>query len=94
MTAADEQVDACTVSGGRLLGVALTNATSGNIVNVVSGRGIVLNAYVSGTAATAGSMLEAKAEGTLEVAYNISNATAICLQDGANGVHHRKIMLL
>jgi predicted RecA/RadA family phage recombinase len=82
------------VSGGRLLGVALTAATSGNIVNVISGRGILLNAYVSGTAATAGSMLEARADGNLALAANNGNATAICLADGTAAVNHKKVMLL
>ena len=32
-----------------LIGVALTDATSGNTASIISGRGIVLNMYVSGT---------------------------------------------
>jgi predicted RecA/RadA family phage recombinase len=95
LTAADEQVDAATVSGGRVLGVALTAATSGNVVNVISGRGILLNAWVSGTAATAGSMLEARGTtGTLAKAANNANATAICLADGTASETLKKVMLL
>ena len=96
-TAADEQVDACTVSGGRLLGVALTAATSGNIVNCISGRGILVNCYTSGTAATAGSMLEARSSGVLELAVlpaTSGGPTAIALEDGVASIQLKKVMLL
>jgi hypothetical protein len=95
LTAADEQVDAATVSGARVLGVALTAATSGNIVNVISGRGILLNAWVSGTAATAGTQLEARGTiGVLGKAQNNANATAICLEDATATETLKKVMLL
>tara|TARA_Y100000310_G_C20420879_1_gene686633 strand:+ start:157 stop:543 length:387 start_codon:yes stop_codon:yes gene_type:complete len=82
LTAADEQVDACTVSGTRLLGVALTAATSGNTVNCISGRGIVVRTFVSGTIG-AGNELAAFTAGYLISGTNISNNTAILLEDSA-----------
>jgi len=47
----DGEVDACFTTSGSLLGVALTAATSGSIANVITGRGVVLNALCSGSAA-------------------------------------------
>jgi len=49
--ATDGEVDACFTTSGSMLGVALTAATSGNIANVITGRGVVLNAKCSGSAA-------------------------------------------
>jgi predicted RecA/RadA family phage recombinase len=43
------QVIATLVSGNHGLGVSLTAATSGNIVNLVTGKGVVLKTYCSGT---------------------------------------------
>lgn len=48
--AVDGEVDACFTTSGSLLGVALTAATSGSIANVITGRGVVLNALCSGAA--------------------------------------------
>jgi len=45
------EVQPCQASGNVGLGVALTAATSGNIVNMVTGKGVVLKTYVSGTIA-------------------------------------------
>ena len=46
----DGEVDACSTTSGSLLGVALTAATSGAVANVITGRGVVLNALCSGSA--------------------------------------------
>ena len=45
------EVEPCQVSGNVGLGVSLTAATSGNIVNMVTGKGVVLKTYCSGTIA-------------------------------------------
>ena len=42
------QVIATLVSGNHGLGVSLTAATSGNVVNMVTGKGVVLKTYCSG----------------------------------------------
>jgi len=39
------------VSGARGLGVSLTAATSGDVVNVVTGKGVIMNTFCSGTIA-------------------------------------------
>ena len=59
MATTDGEVDsvAAAASGTMALGVSLTATTSGSICNVISGRGVILNASVSGTAAI-GSELE------------------------------------
>ena len=49
--ATDGQIDHATTSGTKVLGVALTAAESGNIANVVSGHGVQLNVFTSGSAA-------------------------------------------
>tara|TARA_R110002051_G_scaffold215927_3_gene280294 strand:- start:419 stop:817 length:399 start_codon:yes stop_codon:yes gene_type:complete len=49
MMYADGQVDHNTTSGSKVLGVALTAATTGNICNVISGHGVQLNVYTSGS---------------------------------------------
>ena len=59
MIYADGQVDHCTTSGSKILGVALTAAESGNICNVITGHGVQLNAYVSGGAIGIGDELVA-----------------------------------
>ena len=43
-------------SGALCLGISLTATTSGNMCNVISGRGVMLNASVSGTATTGGEL--------------------------------------
>ena len=42
------QVMPCKASGNLGMGVSLTAATSGNIVNTVTGKGVVLKTYCSG----------------------------------------------
>jgi len=84
LTAADEEVDACTISGSHLLGVALTAATSGSIVNCISGRGIIVRAYVSGTTGiAAGNTLATFTNGNLVSGTAIGETTAILLSDKA-----------
>jgi hypothetical protein len=82
LTAADEEVDACTISGSQLLGVALTAASSGSIVNCISGRGIVVKAYVSG-AMGAGNTLATFTNGNLVSGTALGETTAILLEDVA-----------
>jgi len=49
IVASDGQVDHTAVSGSKMLGVALTAAESGNVCNVISGKGIQLNVFTSGS---------------------------------------------
>ena len=45
------QLQPCKASGNVGMGVSLTAATSGNIVNVVTGKGVLLNTFCSGNIA-------------------------------------------
>jgi len=62
------EVQPAQASGNVGLGVALTAATSGNIVNVVTGKGVVLKTYCSGTIAAGGRLLVGTALMYLETA--------------------------
>jgi len=63
------------VSGAKGLGVALTAATSGNVANVVTGHGVILNTYCSGTIAT-GAELTINALMYLEAATTVQKQRA------------------
>jgi|7_EtaG_2_1085326.scaffolds.fasta_scaffold21947_3 hypothetical protein len=63
--ATDGQVDHTAVSGSKMLGVALTAATTGNICNVISGHGVQLNVYTSGSNIAIGDELVAALGGSL-----------------------------
>jgi hypothetical protein len=45
----DGKVDHVAVSGAKMLGVALTAATENGVCNVISGKGIQLNVFTSGS---------------------------------------------
>ena len=63
------KVEPVNVSGAQGLGVALTAATSGNVANLVTGKGVILNTYCSGTIA-------AGAEVTMNALMYLEGATA------------------
>tara|TARA_B000000557_G_C20441887_1_gene303411 strand:+ start:36 stop:407 length:372 start_codon:yes stop_codon:yes gene_type:complete len=73
-------------SGSHIIGVALTAATSGNLVNVVTGRGVILKVNTVGTI-TAGEELNAHDTGKF-VSHNSSGVkVAQALEaDGADDV--------
>ena len=56
------------------IGYALTTITSGNVVSVISGHGVVLNVYCDDQAAGVGMMLGAT-DGILTIATNAAGAT-------------------
>jgi len=62
------EVQPAQASGNVGLGVSLTAATSGNIVNVVTGKGVVLKTYCSGTIAAGARVLVGTALMYLETA--------------------------
>jgi predicted RecA/RadA family phage recombinase len=75
----DDEVDAGTVSGAKLLGVALTAASSGNIANVISGRGIIVKANCSGTIAL-GADVQMSGEGMLMDSKAAGNSVGVALE--------------
>jgi len=70
---ADGEVDKFASANGKPLGFALTTVTSGNIASIVTGHGIVLNAYVSGTVGL-GDGVATLADGNLGQASSAANA--------------------
>jgi len=70
---ADGEVDKFASANGKPLGFALTTVTSGNIASIVTGHGIVLNAYCSGTIGK-GDGVATLADGNLGQASSAANA--------------------
>jgi len=46
---ADAEIDTFAAANSKPLGFALTTVTSGNIASIITGHGIIINAYCSGT---------------------------------------------
>jgi len=65
---ASGEVEPANASGQVGLGVSLTAATSGNIVNMVTGKGVVLKTYVSGTIAAGARLFVDSADMVLRTA--------------------------
>jgi len=85
-----------TTSGSRGLGFLLTPTTSGNIGSVVSGHGVQLNVYVSGTVA-AGNLLyvkESSDEGLVAQGSDSGSAVAIALEASTSGPGYAKVQVL
>ena len=88
-----------TTSGTRGLGFLLTSVTSGNTANVVSGHGVQLNVYVSGTI-TSGSLLQVGDTGSssdgLTTAYAgaVTTAVAIAIEGNTGGPNLKKVQVL
>jgi len=84
-------------SGTMALGVSLTATTSGNMCNVISGRGVMLNVSVSGTAAV-GAELEMSGLGDLQPWAlhdgGLGRPTALCLETHAGNPSLTKVLLL
>ena len=81
----DGKVDHVAVSGAKMLGVALTAATSGNICNVISGHGVQLNVYTSGAAIVIGDELVAGAAG---------QSGMLCERSGSTGTHQGQVLAI
>jgi len=81
--ATDGQIDHATVSGTKVLGVALTAAESGNVANVISGHGVQLNVYTSGSNVAIGDEL-------------VANITDGCLveRSGSTGTHQGQVLAI
>jgi len=64
------------VSGAKGLGVALTAATSGNVANVVTGKGVILSTFCSGTIATGAELTMGTTAMYLEAATTVQKQKA------------------
>tara|TARA_Y100000310_G_scaffold259591_1_gene268309 strand:- start:242 stop:634 length:393 start_codon:yes stop_codon:yes gene_type:complete len=98
MATPDGEIDSANtaLSGTRALGVSLTAVTSGSICNVISGRGVILNASVSGTAAI-GSELEMSGLGDFQPYVYLADGgrpTALALAAHSGNPSLARILLL
>ena len=84
MIYADGQVDHNVVSGSKVLGFALTAAESGNIANVITGHGIQLNVYTSGSNIAIGDELVAA----------VGTSLAGMLTEKTNGTHQGQVLAI
>jgi len=85
-----------TTSGTQGLGFLLTPTTSGNLGSVVTGHGVQLNVYVSGTVA-AGDLLYVKksaSEGIIAQSGDSGSAVAIALESSSGGPGYAKVQVL
>ena len=93
----DGEVDKVAATHAHGVGVALTAQTSGNVASVISGKGVILKTYVSGTAGdlagavAAGDALCTKSDGYLlkghtTFASGTTVAIALEAQTGGNGL--------
>ena len=76
------QIDHAATSGTKVLGVALTAAESGNIANVISGHGVQLNAFTSGSA------------GIVIGDELVARANDGCLVEKTNGTHQGQVLAI
>ena len=81
---ADGEVDKFASANSKPLGFALTTVTSGNIASIVTGHGIILNAYVSGTVGL-GDGVATLADGNLGVAS--ASSVAVGTYIDTSGAH-------
>jgi hypothetical protein len=80
----DGFVDPATAAATNVIGFAFTDATSGNNCSVITGKGVVLNAYVSGTAAS-GALLQVEAAGDLKAGTTADAGVAVMLGNDTGG---------
>ena len=70
---ADAEIDTFAAANSKPLGFALTTVTSGNIASIITGHGIIINAYCSGTIGR-GDGVATLADGNLGQASSAANA--------------------
>ncbi len=88
------RVDLATVATAPVLGVSLTDAASGSMCNVISGRGIIVNIYCMNEDAGINLMVDGTA-GQLDEwsASPLSNQVVACTLENNDGAGLTKCML-
>ena len=71
------------VSAHKPLGIALTDATSGNTASIITGHGVLLNAYCSGSIGV-GDALDTAAAGDLVTTADAGKAIAIYVDEDSH----------
>ena len=97
--ATDGEVDQMATSGSLVLGFSLTAATTGNICNVISGHGVLLNVAASGAGIVIGTNLGTSTQdGALcampSTADGNANTAAISLGTGSASVGLLKVQVV
>ena len=89
----DGEVDPATGTAAlNTLGFALTNVDSGSIASVVTGKGVIVNALVSGTAALGASLEVAAGDGTLVAGSTAGEVVAVALEAHSGAVTYIKVL--
>jgi hypothetical protein len=85
-----------TTSGTRGLGFLLTSLTSGNIGSVISGHGVQLNVYVSGTIASGGPLYVRAAadDGLIAQGAAAGSTVAVALEANTGGPNLIKVQVV
>ncbi|MAH44831.1 hypothetical protein CMI37_03330 [Candidatus Pacearchaeota archaeon] len=85
-----------TTSGTKGLGFLLTSLTSGNIGSVISGRGVQLNVYVSGTIASGGPLYVRAAadDGLIAQGAAAGSTVAVALEANTGGPNLKKVQVV
>jgi hypothetical protein len=78
----------------RPLGVALTTVSSGSIASIITGHGVMLKSFTSGSAIIAGDLLETAADGNLTEVTNPEDSVAIALEAGSTSGALTKVLWL
>jgi len=98
----DGQIDHITSSGSLPLGYAFTAATSGNVANVITGHGVMLNVFCSGAnitvdgSAGTNSLGTSTQDGALtltpDTADGHANTVALALESGTSAAGLLKVL--
>ena len=91
---ADGEVDPAGAAATNVLGFMFVDASSGSNCSVITGKGVIVNAYVSGTAAS-GALLEVEASGDLKAGTTADAGVAIMIDnDTGAAAALRKVLLI
>jgi len=81
---ADGEVDPAGAAATNVIGFMFTDAASGANCSVITGKGVVLNALVSGVAAS-GALLQVEASGDLKAGTTADAGVAVMLGNDTGG---------
>ncbi len=89
----DGEVDPATGTAAlNTLGFALTNAASGAIASIVTGKGVIVNALATGTVASGASLEVDATDGILVAGATAGEVVAVALEDHSGAVTYIKVL--
>ena len=90
----DGEVDPATdVGSHKTIGFALTDASSGSIASVITGKGVVLNALGTGTIASGGSCEVDATDGLLVAGVTPGEVVAVALEAHSGTPSYFKVLV-